>query len=651
MEIEDFIKEELGEDGGFKRVLKGFEYRPQQQRMAMEVFNALKDPHHLIVEAPTGVGKSFAYLLPSSLLSSITNKRILISTYTKLLQEQLVNKDIPILKQVVKKNLKVEVAYGQENYLCKRRLYTNLKMDLFDDEREIKMAEELIEWSKRNSGILLDYPEEIPPSLYNKICRDGDSCLFKKCGYYEECSYYRAKKRWQESDILVINHYLFFANLATENRLLPEFYGCIFDEAHQLEEAAAHYFGITLSNFGMKGLLSRLYNPKTNRGILSKVRMSRGERESLYSLVLRIREDSGTFFSSIDRWLGEKSKRRVREPDIAENILDSPLRELSSHLEKLSKEEPDEELSYEIKGLAKQVARRRREISLFLSVSDTNSVFWIEREGGRIVLRSAVVDVASFLKTSVFDSIPSVVLTSATLTTDRGFSFFASRVGLEKYKSLLLDSPFDYLHNTLVYIGKDLPFPTQNKFYEEAAKRLNRILSLSKGRALILFTSYKALEEVYKKFKNERYRVLSQGELSRPLLLKVFKEDITSVLFATQSFWQGVDVPGEALSCLAIMRLPFDVPDEPRIEAVIERIKKDGKDPFFSFQLPNAVLRLRQGFGRLIRTKRDRGVVCLLDSRITNKSYGTLFLSSLPECPITYELSELERFFSQTSTE
>jgi len=650
MEIQDFIKEELGENGGFRRVLKEFEYRPQQQRMAMEVFNALKDPHHLIVEAPTGVGKSFAYLLPSFLLSIMTDKRIVISTYTKLLQEQLIKKDIPILKKVVKKDLRVEVAYGQENYLCKRRLYTNLRMDLFDDEKEIKTAEGLIEWSRRGSGILSDYPENIPPSLYNKICRDGDSCLSKKCRYYEECCYYKAKRRWQESDILVINHYLFFANLATENRLLPEFYGCIFDEAHQLEEAAAHYFGIALSNFGIRRLLSRLYNPKTNRGILPKVRMSRSERESLYSLLSKTREDSETFFSSIDKWLGDKSKKRVRDSDIVENLLDSPLKELASHLERLSKGEPDEELSYEIKSLAKQVARKRSEISLFLSLSDTNSVFWVEREGEKITLRSAVIDVASFLKTSVFDSIPSVVLTSATLTTDGGFSFFTSRVGLEKYNSLLLDSPFDYLHNTLLYIGRDLPPPTEDKFYEEAAERLDRILSLSKGRALILFTSYKALEEVYRRFRSQRYRVLSQGELSRPLLLKVFKEDITSVLFATQSFWQGVDVPGEALSCLIIMRLPFDVPDEPRIEAVIEEIRKDGKDPFFSFQLPNAVLRLRQGFGRLIRTKRDRGAVCLLDSRIANKSYGTLFLSSLPECPVTYELSELKRFFSSNSS-
>jgi len=628
------LAETFGPEGAFAQVFANFEVRNEQVQMAIAVEQAFLKSQHLLVEAGTGIGKSLAYLVPAVHWARTTGHKVVISTHTKILQNQLIKKDIPLLEQALGTGLKAEPVFGQENYLCLRRLNAVVSYGLFDSPRMPQEIDDVMEWARTSDGLLVNYPDAIDPRTLSRVGRNSDTCLFQTCPHQEECFYFQARHRWQQADLLVINHYLYFANAEASDHLLPGFDAVVFDEAHRLEDVCARFFGADLSNTGLERLLNSIHNPKHRRGLIQRLPCPAGLRRHIDDLLQNCSELSRRFFSGIASRLPQGANRlRIRQAGIAENLLEQPLKELQGALKELATEQDDEELATEVKSLMKGTERHRGAVALFLDPNDKNSVYWVELEGkDRVHLRSAMIDVAEQFRTEVFDKRATVVLTSATLTANRSFDFIVDRLGARPAKTLLLDSPFDYPKQALLFVDQRLPPPTQGEAFAAAAARaVDEILGHSQGRALVLFTSYDLLQRVYQSVRKDRFQFYAQGEASTYELLQRFKQDVHSVLFATQSFWEGVDVPGEALSCLIITRLPFEVPDDPRLEGIAESLRDQGREPFTEYQLPQAVLRFRQGFGRLIRNKTDLGVVCVLDNRITQRAYGRMFINSLPK--------------------
>lgn len=623
------------------RVLPFYEERPEQRQMALWVEESLKNFRSLLIEAGTGVGKSLAYLLPIILHSQKENKRVVISTYTKILQEQLRKKDIPIAQKLIP--FRFATAYGSDNYLCRRRMEKNLRLGLFEPEEEKNFREKVSFWVREKQGLVIDFPENIEPNLLAKIVRQGDSCLGKRCSFFEGCYYFRAKGEWEEAEVLVINHFLFFGHCATNYKLLPEFDTIIFDEGHRLEDAAVSYFGIDLSQFGLKRNLNLVYNPKTRKGLLTNLPTSSSQREKMAKKIEEVNRSLDNFFWEINQKV--EPRRRILAPISLGSDFPSRLEELNVSLQEIAEEIADEEWKLELKGIIKGLKKKEKEIKDFIALRDTGSVYWLEREEGRIYLKSAPLSVAGIIR-EILRNFKIFILTSATLTVAGDFTFISSRLGIDGVERKILASPFDYSKQSLLFIDERLPFPQEEEFTKRCVSVIDELIKVARGRTLILFTSFKMMDEVFAWCERGRFSFLKQGDKPPYSLLKEFQEDTTSCLFATTSFWQGIDVPGEALSSLIITRLPFDVPDEPRIEGIVEDLKRKGIEPFWNFQLPQAVLRFRQGFGRLIRNKNDRGVVSVLDKRIIKKNYGSLFLKSLPEnLPITLSINPVVGFF------
>jgi ATP-dependent DNA helicase DinG len=627
------LAELFGTGGGFAQIFPDFEVRSEQIRMAEAVQDALAKSQHLLVEAGTGIGKSLAYLVPAAEWALAGKRKVVVSTFTKVLQNQLIRKDIPLLKQALGTDLRAEPVFGQENYVCRRRLRATVNYGLFDSPRQAEEIEAVIDWSSHSDGVLVNYPPGIDPRTAARIGRNSDTCHYNECPYREECHYFRARELWQQADLLVINHFLYFAHAATGYRLLPEFDAIIFDEAHRLEDVCARHYGLEVSSVGLDRLFNSIHHPRQRRGIITHLACTVGTRHHVDELLKTCRESAVGFFSAIRANLpGPANRRRVTRPGIVENTLAQPLTQLHGALQELANDTDDEDLAGEIQGLMKTCERFQLSIEAVLAANDPNSVYWIEAEPpDRVWLHSALIDTSRNFRTDVLEHHPTVILTSATLTVNREFRFTAERLGAELAKTLLLDSPFSFPDQAMLFLDDSLPQPNEPSFAQAASRRIEEILHLSQGRALVLFTSYDLLNRVFELIRPEKYRLLRQGDASTFDLLESFKQDVSSVLFATQSFWEGVDVPGEALSCLIITRLPFEVPDDPRLEGIAESLRGQGREPFTEYQLPQAVLRFRQGFGRLIRNKTDRGVVCVLDRRIISRHYGRVFVNSLPQ--------------------
>ncbi|MEO0092311.1 MAG: helicase C-terminal domain-containing protein [candidate division WOR-3 bacterium] len=651
---EQLINEFFSSNGPLAKTLDNFEERTEQREMANAVYQALNQQYHLMIEAGTGVGKSLAYLMPASLWTKLHRKKVLISTYTKILQNQLIKKDIPLLKKVELDETNFAVVFGQENYVCLRRLNSAFNHGLFDTPYEYAELEALQRWlNNGGSGIILEYPDVLGRTQ-EKISRDADICKFQKCQFYDDCYYFQARKEWMEADILITNHALFFANVESNYYILPKFDAVIFDEAHRLEEVAAHFFGIEISNLGIQRMLNTIYNAKNQSGIVAHLEIQPFQKREIGRIVDEARSATDAMFQYLLNLIPQsETKIRIKQPIDIENQLDKILITLGNNLLQMQSEDIDEDIELELKSCLKRLEVYRMAINEFLQVGDKNSVYWIETANStnkkipHIYLSSALIDIAELFRQRVLEKISSVILTSATLTVSKDFSFVKGRLGLDKAKTLKLDSPFNYQKQALLVIPTNLSLPIdEDKFLTDCADVINKILKMTKGRALVLFTSYNALEKTFQLIDKSEFPFLIQGQAATFELLEKFKNDIASVLFATQSFWQGIDVPGEALSCLIIVRLPFDVPDDPRLEGICEKMRADKLEPFTNYQLPNAVLRFRQGFGRLIRNKQDRGVVCVLDKRIVTKEYGKQFLNSLPKnLPITFSVENIKDFF------
>jgi ATP-dependent DNA helicase DinG len=649
--------------GVLSRTHPAYEFRRGQLQMAQAVEQALREKRHLIIEAGTGTGKTLAYLVP--VIQS--GKRVIISTGTKNLQEQLFYKDIPFLEQALfpqgKGKLNVCYMKGRNNYLCRKKLYDLTRQPVLSGLEEIEHYRVIAEWEKTTTtgdrAELAALPET--SALWYKLDARSDTCLGQKCSSWENCFITEMHRQAVESDIIIVNHHLFFADLAIKQNdnvpdagILPEVGTIIFDEAHELEGVAGNYFGVSVSNQRVEELCRDVEVALERDHLLSS---------AVRSAVNSLRERSGLFFSVLPAGEGRFAFQN-RQQFLEENgdeflALQQSLARLASELESLPSK-PEALFTF-----VRRAEELRMQLSVLLELEDPNIVYWIERRsaraghasrprnpdsgrGGRtnVFLQATPIDVGPILKSCLFEKLDCVVLTSATLAVSGGFEYLRRRLGCEHSRELVVPSHFDYARQALLYVPPDLPDPRTPQFAPRAAERTRRLLEITQGRAFVLFTSHAQMKDVYERLLGELgFPMLLQGEAPKSSLLEKFRLTPNAVLFATSSFWQGVDVQGEQLSCVIIDRLPFAVPSDPVVAARVKAIDEEGGNAFLQYQVPSAVITLKQGFGRLIRSLDDRGLLALLDNRILKKQYGSLFLESLPNYRKTTDLGQVAAFF------
>jgi ATP-dependent DNA helicase DinG len=623
-----------------------YEPRPQQRDMARAVAEAIEEGGHLAAEAGTGVGKSFAYLIPLVLAALERKSRVVVSTYTISLQEQLMYKDIPFLHEHLGLHFKAVLVKGRHNYLCRRRLSHALHAgpDLLSPGHHREL-ERLAAWAaETEEGSLQDLDEAPPSEVWDQVCAEPGICVLDKRGAHADCFFARARRLIREADLLVVNHHLFFSEIALRSQkagFLPPFDVAVLDEAHEVEDVATEHLGLRLSSYAFEYWLHRLYNPRTRKGLLSYL-----AQPDLCELVAELGKSVHAFFHAVREWAGFRegeTQRLVREPLPVAAAFTARMEELSEELSVLADQVDNPDQSAEVLALQRRGVELKIELNAYLQRALADQVYWVEKEGRRgqlTTLYSAPIEVSDALREQLFGRMKSVIMTSATLAVGSDLGYFVNRIGAEQARQLKVGSPFNYAQQMRVYVARGIPDPNETEAYLPAAVRaIQRFVAQSQGRAFVLFTSAALMRKVADGIRpfleEEGYLLIMQGEgLPRHRMLEKFKRQSSSVLFGLDSFWTGVDVRGEALSNVIITRLPFAVPDQPVIKARLDRIRERGGEPFAEYSLPEAILKFRQGVGRLIRTHTDEGIIVILDSRVLTKRYGRLFLDAIPECPV-----------------
>src|SRR5438477_6740522 len=635
-------------ENGLLSKAKNFEFRPQQQEMAVAVARALEEDRHLVVEAGTGVGKSRAYLAPAICFALEQHKKAIVSTHTINLQEQLLYKDIPILKKILPVEFEAALMKGRQNYLCPRRLERALQQqnELFTGPEQNELNR-LAEWAGRTrDGSLSDLSVEPEPKVWAQVCSEPHICTTKSCGQ-SNCFYQQARKRLRTSDVIVINHNLLFMLLGSPDQqeeresgyLFPNDF-IIFDEAHTVEQVASRQVGIGISQYGLRSTIQRLYHARTRKGLFTVMRDAAGVR-----LAAELIDDLGKFFDAVESKSDFRKGRefRVRDVDLVPDTITGRLVALQARIAEVTKRADDEFLKAELQELGRRIRDARDGIAIFLEQSAPQHVYWVERTGKTaqfLSLNAAPVDLAPVLRRMIFRDNSCSIMTSATLAVGReDLAYFRERIGATEAEPLQLGSPFDFQKQMKMFVVQKMPDPRDAGYTKELERWIAHFAQKTDGYAFVLFTSYRDMQQVAgemeKFFAEQGMNLLVQGGgAPRTKLLEQFKSTPRSVLFGTDSFWSGVDVPGEALSNVIITRLPFAVPDTPLIEAKLELVQERGGDAFTEYSLPEAILKLRQGVGRLIRTKADRGIVVILDNRIVTKPYARAFIQALPKCPV-----------------
>jgi ATP-dependent DNA helicase DinG len=646
---------EFFSDGGKLGKAKGYESRPGQAKMAERVAEIIEDRKHLVVEAGTGTGKSLAYLVPAAFAAEELGKKAIISTYTIHLQEQLFGKDVPIVQSLVPFEFSAALLKGRHNYLCPHRLKKAQQHqgDLFATG-QAEQLRGLVEWAgKTTDGTLSDIQFQVDATVWAQVCSEAFACTPRHCGGPTGCFYQKARNKILDAKVVILNHALLFGLLAgaeeseeepSEGYLFPNDF-LVLDEAHEVEDVAAKALGLEVRLGSLRFLLQRLIHPRTKKGVLTRIGDGNAVKSTLG--VLGILEAS---FEEILESAGLKGpgQKRVRQALGVKSELGPRLMDVRAQLLKLAEDAGDGEERNELKDHARRLEGSAFGLGEFLKMSREGHAYWVERrvaedgraQRGEMSLHASPVEVAERLEELVFRPDCTTIMTSATLDVGRGLEFFAKRVGAGEAETLLVESPFDYESQMRVYLPKGMPEPSEGARFQDSLEGwIQRFVGMTKGKAFVLFTSRamlrKTADGMAAWFEEQGIQLLVQDKgNSRTRLLKEFKEDRDSVLFGTDSFWQGVDVPGEALSNVILTRLPFSVPDEPLFEARCERIKELGGEPFRELQLPEAILKFRQGVGRLIRSREDRGQIAVLDGRILSRTYGKSFLKILPECPV-----------------